>query len=134
EDGHVRKEVEFLEDHTRLEAQVTELLSVFAASRVERVGLGRDVTDADRADRRLLQEVEAAQHRRLATPRPTDEHDRLVLANLQVHASGNVIRTEVLLDAAGVDHDVAGFHQRSPFARRFSRRAWKYEKMMVSAQ
>ncbi len=54
--------------------------------------------------------------------------------DLQVDAAKHVVGAEVLLDPPGVDHDLAELHQRSPFASRFSRRAWKYEKMMVSAQ
>ncbi len=130
----MREEVEFLEDHAGLESQVADLLVVLPAPGMQRVCLDRDVADAHRARGRLLQEVEAAQHRRLAAPGAPDEHDRLVLADLQVHAAQDMVGAEILLDAVRLDYDVAGFHQRSPFASRFSRRAWKYEKMMVSPQ
>ena len=130
----MREQVEVLEDHPGPYPQLADLLPVAPAAAVERVGLDRDVTDAHGAHGRLLEEVEAAQHRRLATAGASDEHHGLVLADLQAHAPQDVVVAEVLLDAGRRDDDLAQLHQRSLLARRCSSRCWTYEKTMVRIQ
>ena len=86
-------------------------------------------------DGRLLEEVQAAQERRLARARAPDEHDRLVLAHGDADPVEDVVVSEVLLDIGGLEDDVAkGNAHRSPRDMRFSMRSWKYEKMIVSTQ
>ena len=67
------------------------------------IGLETDVAHLDRAHRRLLEEVRAAQQRRLAAPRPPDDADGLLRIDLEVAAAQDVVGAEVLLDAGQAD-------------------------------
>ena len=69
-----------------------------AARALKRIGLEHEPVDLDRSDGRLLEEVDAAQEGRLAAAGAADDHHRLALADLEVHAAQDVVVAEVLLD------------------------------------
>ncbi len=159
EDAHVREEVELLEEHPGAEPHLPDLLLVRPAARVQGVGVQAQAVDLDRSDSRLLEEVDAAQQGRLPRSGSADDHDRLAAPNLEVHAAQDVVRAEVLLDAADADDDLADVPRqrllvsgarggrslavvrdagrlghRSPRAIRRSSRSWNVLNTMVMAQ
>ena len=92
--GEVREQVEALEHHADVLAHLVD------------VGLGvgdLDVLEADLAARRLLEPVDAAQHRRLARARRPQDHDDLALLDLQVDALENLERAEGLPQVLDAD-------------------------------
>ena len=70
--------------------------------RVQRIGLDASPSISTASDRRLLEEVDAAQQGRLAAARAADDHHRLALPDVEVDAAQDVVVAEVLLDAAGL--------------------------------
>ena len=103
----MREEVELLEEHSGAQTHLPDLLLVCAGPSVERIGFQEHAVDLDRADGRLLQEVDAAQERRLSRAGSADDHHRLSLADLQVDPAQDVVRAEVLLQPMGPDDDLA---------------------------
>ena len=108
----------------RTDAVLADPLLVLPRPRVERVRIDGDVGDADRANGRFFQEVEASQEGCLTAAGSTDEHHRLVLADLEVDAAQDVVVAEVLLYAASTYDDLSQLdHQLSARAMRFSSRS-----------
>ncbi len=79
-------------------------------SRLRRVRcppLEPDAGHLDRALGRVLDEVHAAQHGRLAGARPAEDHHHLAPVHLQVDAADHLEVAEALVQAVDADHDVA---------------------------
>ena len=100
----VREEVELLEDHAALHADLVHVLLEAAA-----VAAAGDVhvADPDLAGRGVLEEVQAAQEGALAGAGRPDEHDYLALVDLEVDALEHVVPAEVLLQALDLDDELA---------------------------
>ena len=118
--GQVREQVEALEDHPDLLAQLGEAAADGAVAREDRLA-----ADLDRSLIRALEQVQAAQQRRLAAAAlPDDAHDPAGLdveADVVEHAAA----VEGLHDALDVDggsgHAIASFSS-SPRTSRIRRR------------
>ena len=113
EHGHVREQVELLEAHADVLAQVADLL-VLAPRAVPTAEL--DPGHLDRALRGVLDEVHTAQHRRLAGAGPAEDDDDLAAAYLHVHALDDLQVPEGLVQVVDAYDDVRGAHQWSPAA------------------
>ena len=117
------EEVELLEDHAHAPTDSVDVA----------VGIGHLVaTDGDRPTGRLLEEVDAAQERRLARARWADDTDDLSLADRRVEASKDVVGAERLVEVSDLDDGdpevvvVLVMTQRSFFWRASMRRT-RYE-------
>src|SRR5665647_3133203 len=99
----VREQVELLEHHAALHADLVDVLlegaAVAAAGDV-------DAADADLAGRRVLEEVEAAQEGALARAGGPDEDQDLALELLEVDALEHVVLAEVLLQSFDPDDEL----------------------------
>jgi hypothetical protein len=72
----------------------------------------------------LLEQVDAAQKRRLARPGGADQRDRLVFVDGEIDAAQDLELAEGLGDAPDLDDRLAGAHERAlPRSQRSSRRA-----------
>src|SRR5918993_1404827 len=109
---HVREEVELLEHHADAGAEARQL----SAARHGVLGAEGDepVADLQRAGRRLLQQIDAAQERRLAAARRADHHHDLAAIDLERHAAHRLDRAVALAQALGLDHHRAATGQRGP--------------------
>ena len=86
----MREQVEGLEDHADVGAQLGELLALLGQ---------RLAVDGDRARLDGLQPVDRAAQRRLAGPGGADDDDHLALADGEVDVLQHVQVAEVLVDA-----------------------------------
>ncbi len=100
----VREEVELLEHHAALHADLVDRL--LEGGPMTTAG-DMHAADGDLAGRRVLQEVEAAQERALTRPRGADEHHDLALVDLEVDAPEHVVLAEVLVQAFDLDDGLA---------------------------
>ena len=98
--GHVREEVEVLEDHLGGQPQLADLLAVLATPWRLRGSASRRTSPTSTvptvgSSRKFVQRRSVD----LAAPRPTDDADRLLRVDLEVAAAQDVVGAEVLLDA-----------------------------------
>jgi hypothetical protein len=109
----VREQVEALEDHPDLRAladdvalgQLVELLALLAVA-------DELAVDAEAAGVDLLEVVDAAQERRLALARRSQEAHHLGGADLERDALEDLEPPEALVDALGLDHRLV--HAEAP--------------------
>src|SRR5262249_60077045 len=117
--GHVREEVERLEDDPDLAAQRVH---------VDRSVRDRLAVDDDRARVDRLEAVDAAEERRLPRPRRTDQADDLMQVHGQVDSFEDRELVEALGDSLDRDEVAVGAHTswaRSRFSRSLIRRSVK---------
>jgi hypothetical protein len=110
EHRHVREQVELLEDHPDAQSQLADL---FALAPGAVPALEADAGHLDRTSGRVLDEVHAAQHRRLARARAAEDDHDLAAAHLHVHSSHHFEVAEALVQAVDPDDDV-GAHPGTP--------------------
>ena len=96
QDGHVRVEIELLEDHPDLGPQLGDV--------GRRVGQRHPVHD-DLAPLDRLQLVDAANQRALTGPAGAADHQDLARPHHEVHVPEDVERAEPLVDTSKLDHD-----------------------------
>ena len=95
----MREEVELLEHHPRLAADLLDVADVAGEL---------DTVDEDAPAVVLLESVDAADHRRLARPRRADDDDDLLAGDVEVDVAQRLERAEELLHADQLDHRLAG--------------------------
>jgi hypothetical protein len=96
--GQMRKQVEVLEHHADFAADRFDVLEVVGEL---------DPVDHQRALLMLLQPVDAADHRRLARPRRTADHDLLAFADLEIDVLEHVEIAIPLVEFGQLDHRFA---------------------------
>ena len=75
-------------------------------------GLHKTFGDLDRALGRVLDEVHAAQHRRLARAGTTEDHHHLAAVHVQVHAAHHLEVSEALVQPVDAHDHVVGLVRR----------------------
>ena len=94
EHGQVREQVELLEHHARLPADVLDVAEVVGEL---------DAVDDDATRVVLFEPVDAPDHRRLAGTGRTDDNDHLLAADLHVDVAQRLERAEELVDVFELD-------------------------------
>ena len=115
-DGHVREEVELLEHHADVQPQLPDLLALARGCGGRRRALTPPTSM--RARGRILEEVHAAQQRRLARPGPAEDHDHLALVHLHVDALEHLEVAESLLSPSTRTTTSRSLSRRSAELRR----------------
>ena len=151
EHRHVREQVELLEHHADVQPELADLLALAPGAMAAAEPHARHL---DGALGRVLEEVHAAQQRRLPRPRPPEDDHDLASVHLHVDASDHLQVPEGLVQALDPDDHVLGRSCRSlsaarcrlsraviatavgriPCDNRVSSRRWKNVKIAVSAQ
>ena len=108
ERGHVREQVEMLEDHPDLRALARDFaFAQFVESVADLAVADELAVDGQATGVDLLEVVDAAQERRLARSRGPEQAHHLTLAHLQRDALQDLEAAEALVYALGVDHHLA---------------------------
>ena len=101
EHGHLREEVELLEDHPAVCAQASDLLTTMTRGQPRRDG---DAGHLDRALIGVLQEVDAPQEGALARSRSAEDHDNFAGIDIHVDVLEHLEVAEGLVEPADADH------------------------------
>src|SRR4029078_6820564 len=96
ENRHVRKEIELLEDHTGLDPQLTDALSLVSRSMAP---FEPDAADLDASTSWVFQEVDAPKQRALSATRPTEDNHDLAPVDFEVNIGQHLESSEPLVEA-----------------------------------